>query len=209
MKYPGALYPAADGCRTTRPGAALHGYYDKQGSRTCRKAGGVPQLMYNHSLAGYGSKYLAHFLDRRLMKSLSFHFHMSAAICAHFNRLFRIQPERNMVLHAITDRDVFRPSSPSASLRKALSIGEDDFVVSSIGRITEWKGQHVLIEAIHLGGVQLANCRILIAGPFDDGIGSRGYMDSLRALSKRYGLEKISSSWVTGMISKPSSISRR
>ena len=52
------------------------------------------------------------------------------------------------------------------------------------------EGQHVLIEAIHLGGVQLANCRILIAGPFDDGIGSQGYMDSLRALSKRYGLEK-------------------
>lgn len=156
--------------------------------RAAKKAR-IPQVMYNHSLANYGSRYLAYFLDRRLVRQIAFHLHMSTAICAHFNRLFRIPPERNLVLHAMLDLERFKPSGGSDLLRAEFSIAASDFVVSSIGRITEWKGQHVLIEAIHLGGTQMRGCKALIVGSGETGIGSSAYVDRLQQLVKDYQLE--------------------
>lgn len=167
-------------------------YTDIMSNRTAVRAAkkaGIPQVMYNHSLANYGSRYLAYFLDRRLIKHISFHLHMSAAICEHFNRLFRIPPEKNMVLHAMLDTERFKPSTGSDLLRKEFSIAASDFVISSIGRITEWKGQHVLVEAIHLGGMQLRGCKVLIVGSGEAGIGSSDYVCRLQQLVEEYQLE--------------------
>ena len=63
------------------------------------------------------------------------------------------------------------------------NVPDDKPVLLLPGRITHWKGQHLLIEALHLMKHQDYYC--IIAG---DAQGRDKYMDYLRSLSRKYGL---------------------
>lgn len=67
---------------------------------------------------------------------------------------------------------------------KEYNVPDDKPVLLLPGRITHWKGQHLLIEALHLMKHQDYYC--IITG---DAQGRHKYMDSLQNLSRKYGLE--------------------
>lgn len=91
-------------------------------------------------------------------------------------------------LHIIprgVDLDRFNPAHVSpqrvASLRAAWGAAPDDTIILLPGRLTRWKGQHLLIEAVaRLAGTRdISNLKVVLAG---DDQGRTGYSASIAAL---------------------------
>ncbi len=72
----------------------------------------------------------------------------------HIAREYRNQPARLAVVPRGVDLQTFDPAGISpqriADLRKSWNMGGEDFVVLLPGRLTRWKGQSVLIEALSI-----------------------------------------------------------
>ena len=74
-----------------------------------------------------------------------------------------------------------------AEVRRELGLGEDQLLITMVGNIREWKGQHVLLEA--LGGLspdERARLHAVFAGAAHEE--SRGYERSLRERERELGL---------------------
>ncbi len=158
--------------------------------RACIKAH-IPQIMYNHTLGSYGRNYVNYLLDYRLIKSIAFHIHMTEAVYKHFKKLFNLSETNSLVFHDFVDTDNFKPSPFNHAIKNEFKISEEDFVITNIGRILNWKGQHILIEAINLIKNRAENFKIFIVGPYDKGVGSKDYYDYLISLTAKYNLQNI------------------
>ncbi|MGN6617189.1 MAG: glycosyltransferase family 4 protein [Ilyomonas sp.] len=150
----------------------------------------VPQLLFNHSLASYRRNYVDYWIDYFLIRSINYHIHMTEAVFNHFKKLFPSIREKSCVMNDFVDIEKFKATIKVDLLRNELGLSEGAFVISNIGRLTEWKGQHVLIEAINSIKKQIGNFKVLIVGPYDEGVGSVKYFESLKKLSCRYGLSE-------------------
>ncbi len=110
---------------------------------------------------------------------------------AHITREYRRQPKRLAVIPRGVDLSRFDPAGISPSrmsyLRKSWGVGEDDFVALLPGRLTRWKGQGVLIEALAQLRVDknLSNIRAVLAG---DAQGRDAYEAELRKNIEDAGL---------------------
>ncbi|HEV2561855.1 MAG TPA: glycosyltransferase family 4 protein [Rhizomicrobium sp.] len=98
---------------------------------------------------------------------------------AHIAREYKIAPEDITVIHRGVDLAKFDPANVSlervAQLRAQWGVGENDLVILLPGRLTRWKGQLVLIEA--LSKLKPANTRTILAG---DAQGRDAYESELR-----------------------------
>ena len=86
-------------------------------------------------------------------------------------------PESKVSLvHEGVDFSRFNQEPVAGNLREELGIGKDDVIVSMIGVLVEWKGQHVLISAV--GGLvdRFPNIKVLIVGA---AVGGSGYEKKL------------------------------
>lgn len=63
---------------------------------------------------------------------------------------------------------------------------EKEFVIGMIGRIEEYKGQHLLLEAVHLLKQKNKDCKIALAGPIMD----KDYFDKLQNKIRILGLSE-------------------
>lgn len=109
----------------------------------------------------------------------------------HILREYRKGPKRLAVIPRGIDPETFdRASIPPdrvTQMRKSWSVAEDDFVILLPGRLTRWKGQGVLIEAmarLKQRGA-LGNARAILAG---DAQGRDAYEQELRAQIESAGL---------------------
>lgn len=70
----------------------------------------------------------------------------------HIGATYRVEPKRLVVIPRGVDLDLFNPArvalERAASLRKAWGAAAGDLVVMLPGRMTRWKGQLVLIDAV-------------------------------------------------------------
>lgn len=92
------------------------------------------------------------------------------------------------LIHRCADIERFSPNAVTqARLIKKIeeyNIADDKPVLLLPGRITRWKGQHILIRALHLMKNQNYYC--IIAG---DSQGRQEYLDYLKQLAHKYNLE--------------------
>jgi len=111
---------------------------------------------------------------------------------AHIAREYKFQPKRLVVIPRGINLDRFDPAKISAervaALRAKWGAKAGEFVVLLPGRLTRWKGQIVLIDALsrlkHAGA--LGNLRAVLVG---DAQGRRGYEAEIANLIAAYGLE--------------------
>lgn len=155
--------------------------------RASSKAG-IPQVIHNRSIAFFRKNpvgYLLHFI---LVRKSDFRINITQAVQDHYNKLFHLSSKKSLVLHDFVDAAKFRPRPATGALLKEFGIKPGDIVITNIGRITSWKGQHILIEAINLIKHQIDNFKVLIVGPHDAGVGSEAYYNQLIQLTGQYGL---------------------
>jgi glycosyltransferase involved in cell wall biosynthesis len=90
-------------------------------------------------------------------------------------------PDRAVVVYNGVDASHFARDSDATALRRSLGIG-DAPAVGLFGRLTPWKGQHVLIRAL----AELPGVQAVIVG--DALFGETGYRDELVALAASLGV---------------------
>ena len=92
------------------------------------------------------------------------------------------------LIHRCADIEKFSPSAVTQARMinkiKEYNIADDRPVLLLPGRVTRWKGQHLLIEALHLMKNQNYYC--IIAG---DAQGRQKYLDYLKKLARKYKLD--------------------
>ncbi|HEY5336861.1 MAG TPA: glycosyltransferase family 4 protein [Rhizomicrobium sp.] len=111
----------------------------------------------------------------------------------HIAREYRFKPARLAVIPRGIDFENFDPAGISperiSRLREAWGVDDGDFVVLLPGRLTRWKGQGVLIEALALlkSEAGLGKIKAVLAG---DAQGRTEYETELRNAIAGAGLEK-------------------
>lgn len=92
------------------------------------------------------------------------------------------------LIHRCADIEKFSPSAVTQARMinkiKEYNIADDRPVLLLPGRVTRWKGQHLLIEALHLMKNQNYYC--IIAG---DAQGRQKYLNYLKKLARKYKLD--------------------
>jgi glycosyltransferase involved in cell wall biosynthesis len=85
------------------------------------------------------------------------------------------------------DLAAFQPARNAAEVRAELGLSADDEVVGVVGNIQEWKGQHVLVEALELLRDSHPRLHVLLVG----GIHRSGaaYAERLKESARARGLE--------------------
>ncbi|MBQ8436238.1 MAG: glycosyltransferase family 4 protein [Alphaproteobacteria bacterium] len=113
---------------------------------------------------------------------------ISEHIKKHVLNNYKITENKISLVHRCADINRFSPKavSPERMINKIKEhkIAEDKPVLLLPGRITRWKGQHILIEALHL--MKNKNFYCIIAG---DSQGRKKYMDYLETLVRKYKLQ--------------------
>jgi glycosyltransferase involved in cell wall biosynthesis len=94
---------------------------------------------------------------------------------------------RSRVVYNGVDIAQFHPGIDGSGVRREFGIAPQAPLVGAVGRLTRWKGQHVLIEAFAAVANALPEARLLIVGApvFEDG----SYAGELHALARRLGLQ--------------------
>lgn len=113
---------------------------------------------------------------------------ISNHIREHILKNYKKTPAENIVLvHRCVDTEKFNPEAVSQermiSKIKEYQIPDDKPVIFLGGRITHWKGQHLLIEALHR--MKNKNFYCVIAG---DEQGRNDYLNHLKELARKYRL---------------------
>jgi len=75
--------------------------------------------------------------------------------------------ENFSLVHNGIDIENFKAPSSKLSVKSNLNIKENSFVVGMVGNIKEWKGQHVLIEALPQLLTHIPNLVVIFVGEFD------------------------------------------
>lgn len=149
----------------------------------------VIQVVHERSLGNYGISYVYHVLDKLLMKKVAARIDITKAVASHFDKLYSGIKQKKIVLHDCVDTQKYFPCKKKEELRNSLGIGNNEIVITSIGRIIKWKGQHILIEAVSLLKDKLKNFKVLLAGSDEEGIGSSAYKEELKQLVVKHNLE--------------------
>lgn len=97
-----------------------------------------------------------------------------------------LPPGRIQVVHLGIDIEGFVGSATRtrSSMRAALGVAPNEFVVLMLGNIREWKGQDVLLDAVaRLPDELQSRVRVLLAGEASEA--DHAYLERLRALGER------------------------
>ena len=149
----------------------------------------IPQVLYNHGLPFYKFNFVEYIIDFFLLRKIRYHIHLSKAIESHYKKLFYSSLRNTAVINSFIDRDIFKPAPAFCSIKGEFGIKENEIIISNVGRITNWKGQHILIEAVNIIKNQLPPFKVLMVGSYEKGVGSQDYLDHLQNLVCKFQLQ--------------------
>lgn len=151
------------------------------------KAAGVHYITTFHGTYGLGPLGLKK-LYNKIMTYGERVIAISNHIKNHIIKNYKIDKEKIRLIHRCADIEKFSPQAVTQARMinkiKEYNIADDKPVILLPGRITHWKGQHLLLEALHLMKNQNYYC--IITG---DSQGRIKYLNTLKELAKKYDLE--------------------
>lgn len=151
------------------------------------KAAGVHYMTTFHGTYGLGPCGIKK-LYNRVMTYGEKIIAISNHIKNHILQNYKADEKNIRLIHRCADIEKFAPAAvtPERMINKIKEyhIAEDKPVLLLPGRITHWKGQHLLLEALHLMKNKDYYC--IITG---DAQGRDKYLNSLKELARKYKLE--------------------
>lgn len=93
------------------------------------------------------------------------------------------------IVYEAIDIHRFAEITDVSYVRKQLSINENTFLISNIGRISPWKGQHYFLQAIAPIIGRFPDTKILIVGEPGNNEQDKEYLDVLHKLCKKLHLQ--------------------
>lgn len=119
--------------------------------------------------------------EKLLARSVDFFVYISRAVEKCYQAL-GIPPHLGEVVYNPFDVDAFSKANHSAQLRQELGLGEDDFLISNVGRIDWWKGQDDFIKALAKVAQSNSHVKGVIVGSPEPTVESRRYAEKLQHL---------------------------
>ena len=119
-----------------------------------------------------------------LISSVDAMLYITQAIADHYINLGLPVAKSNIVYVPI-DVQRFSESRDTGLIRQQFSIADDEYVISNIGRITPWKGQHYFLQAMHDIVTQYPNTKVLIVGEPGESNEDKAYFRSLQEMAQK------------------------
>ncbi len=151
------------------------------------KRAGVKYMTTFHGTYGLGPKGIKKVYNKvmtfgQLVIAISTH------IKNHMLQHYNVDESKMRLIHRCVDVEKFAPKSVSQEriIRtiKENNLPEDRPIISLVGRITRWKGQHILVEAMSM--LKNKDAYALIVGSDQ---GRVKYTEELKATAKKLGVE--------------------
>ena len=137
----------------------------------------------------YGHNWLKHYYNAVMAKGDRV-IAISDFVANHVRETYGVPDDRLVTIHRGIDANLFDPAKVSAEriiqISRAWRLADDRPVIMLPGRLTRWKGQSVLIEALSILGRQDICC-ILVGGDQ----GRTDYREELEKDVRRRGLEPV------------------
>lgn len=149
----------------------------------------IPQLLQTRGIWNFQKNSFQYFADRYLSKNISKWIFINEETKDYQKELFHIPHENLHVFNDIVNDAQFHEMPVKTALQTEMEIHENDFVITSPGRIIEWKGHHILLKAINTIKERLRPFKLLVVGSYENGIGSGEYLNFLKQLVVQYEIE--------------------
>jgi len=150
-------------------------------ARGLRRHYGIPSLALVHNALPHERHLGDAALSRFFLRACAGYIVMSDAVAGDTRRLAGPSPRLEQIAHPVYER--FGEPVPSSQARAALDLPDDAPVLLFFGFVREYKGLHVLLEAMPEIADALPDVHLVVAGePYDDAA-------RYRALIERHGLQ--------------------
>jgi glycosyltransferase involved in cell wall biosynthesis len=100
-----------------------------------------------------------------------------------------ITVEKSDIVYEPIDIERFSKHQDTSLIRQQFSIKDNDYIISNIGRITPWKGQHYFLRAMENIIKQHPNTKTLIVGEPGNSIEDKKYFQLLQNLAQKEPLK--------------------
>ncbi len=97
---------------------------------------------------------------------------------------------KNDIVYEPIDIKRFSKHYDSSVIKQEFSIKKNDYLISNIGRITPWKGQHYFLQAMEEVVKQHANIKVLIVGEAGSTRKDKEYLTLLKNMAQKPSLNK-------------------
>ncbi len=92
------------------------------------------------------------------------------------------------IVYEPIDIKKFSKNYNTTSIKKEFSVKKNDYLISNIGRITPWKGQHYFLQAIEDIVKQYSNIKVLLVGEAGSTKKDKEYLKLLQNMAKKPSL---------------------
>ena len=144
----------------------------------------LPQICHYRSLKPYQKDPINFGVDYFMAKNVNYHIFISHAVATHFTKNLKIKKQKSIVIRDIIDVKKFKPQVKNVAIQMEFGIQDSDIVISNIGRISRWKGQHIFIKALAEVIKEYPSVKALVVGPSEPGIGDPKYLQELQKLTE-------------------------
>lgn len=94
------------------------------------------------------------------------------------------------VIYNGVDTGLFYPFDPDKDIKKETGLKKEKKVITMLGALTSWKGQHIFLEAIAKLRDRFPDlAALIVGGELYTGVGHRGYLAYLKDKVKKLGIE--------------------
>ena len=121
---------------------------------------------------------------KALLSSVNAALYTTKAIASQYRSL-GLSVAKSSVVYEPIDIKKFSEAHNTALIRQQFAIGDNESIVSNIGRITSWKGQHYFLEAMADIIAQYPNTKVLIVGEPGQSSKDKKYFDELQELAQK------------------------
>ncbi len=149
----------------------------------------LPQICHYRSLKPYQTDPINYSVDYFTAKNVDHHIFISHAVAKHFTNTLKITKHKGVVIRDIIDVKKFKPQPGNAGIQQEFGLQDSDIVITNIGRISHWKGQHIFVKALANVLVKYSSVKALIVGPSETGIGDPNYLLELQKLVRELHLD--------------------
>lgn len=149
----------------------------------------LPQICHYRSLKPYHKDPINFSVDYFMAKNVNHHIFISHAVARHYTKTLKIKKTKGVVIRDIVDVKKFKPQIKNVAIQQEFGLQDSDIVISNIGRISRWKGQHIFIKALADVVKEYPQVKALVVGPSEPGVGDPKYLQELQKLTENLNLK--------------------
>lgn len=148
----------------------------------------IPQVLHTRGIMSRRKCILGYIMNFRLLRKVDYRIYVSEEAKYQVEKKYSLDCDKGVALYDFVGSQFLENNS----FEKADEFShQGDFIISNIGRITEWKGQHIMLEALALIKDKIPLAKVFLIGSHQAGIGCGKYYRRLQNMVHEKGLSHL------------------